>query len=734
MMRSRLAPLLALLLLAGPVGLAAQEAPPPSPAPGEQVPPPLTFGVEVEQVVVDLVVTDKKGSAVTGISRDDLVIEEDGVPQSIVSFDGVVHSPDPRAEPVPPSKVSLNTEDPVEQGRTFVIVFDDMNLSPHRAHGAKAAVATFLRTAVREGDYVGLIATSGAAWWTARMTSGRDRLMDSLKRLDGRKVTDHSPERLTDWEAMRIHMHRDPQISRQALERFEKYGVHMQAQRDRHDPLTGTTSDPFLLARAEEVYTRARLGTRIALEVIERALNGLATVRGRKAVILVSEGFIADPHLDEFQRVDHAAVRANAAIYFLNARGLEELSGEFVSEFGPSVPGSDVSYAFASMSRVDDGSEAIAADSGGFTVKGVKNLDEGIQRIAEEARAYYLLGYVSTNEARDGAFREIEVKFKRGRGKGLEIRARKGYYAPLGAGTVAAQGREGVDAELQAVLDSPWVQDDIPIRMTHYLGGEQMMGTATAMIVAEVDIRSLSFTEEEGRHRAEIEFLMVVAHRESGEFFRYDQKINMRLRPATHERLNRIWFPIAREFDLGPGDHQARIIVRETASGRMGSVIHEFVVPELEGFRVSTPILSDQHRKDEDGQPTSPQPVARREFPRGAQLLCSFEIYGARKNERGLPEVTQGFEVRRTDGAVYSSLPPTPIQPTSIGALSRVFGFGLDRAQPGDYELVMTVVDTLSGERIDLSEAFTVVEAPPEPAAGAASQSASSAPAPPAIP
>jgi VWFA-related protein len=702
----RAAALVPALLLAGVSGLGAQE-------PGA----PPTFAAGVEQVVVDLVVTDDDGNPVAGITKDDLVIEEDGVPQTIVSFEAVQLPDEPAAEPPPPPRISSNTASEVERGRTFVIVFDDMNLTPFRARDAKAAVLSFLENAVREGDYVNLIATSGSAWWTTRMEAGRDQLIDTLKRLDGRKIPDTSPERLTDWEAMRIHVARDPQVTSQVMRRFQKYGVSMMAQRDPNNPLSGTLSDPFVTARASEVYFQARMRNRIALEVLERALNGLATAKGRKSVILVSEGFIYDPNLDEFKRVNDASRRANAAIYFLNARGLDGLPIEFSAEFGPALPAQDVGFAFSSMDRVDDGSESIAADSGGFTVKNSNDLTEGIHRIARETQVYYLLGYVSSNTARDGAFREIEVDFEKGRGKDLKIRARRGYYAPSADGSVALEGKEGVDPEIQAALDSPWPRDDIPIRMTHYVGAEMILGKANVLMVAEVDIRGLTFTEEEGRQVGEIEFLMVVAHRESGEFFRYDQSIKMKLRPSTRQRLNRVWFPILRDFELQSGDHQAKIIVREIATGQIGSVVHEFQVPPLDGFRVTTPILTDSHQKDENGLPVNPQPLARREFPQGGDLLCQFEVYGAEKDENGMPQVVQGYEVRRPDGSVLTRLEPSLIRPTSLGALTRMLGFKLADATPGAYEMVMTFEDQLSGEKVVLHEPFEVVEPLPDPTA-----------------
>ena len=73
------------------------------------------------------------------------------------------------------------------------------------------------------------------------------------------------------------------------------------------------------------------------------------------------------------------------------------------------------------------GAEVVASDSGGFTVRNTNDLNGGIQRIAGETQAYYLLGYMPSNTARDGKFRKIQVKLANGRG--LQVRARKGYYA-----------------------------------------------------------------------------------------------------------------------------------------------------------------------------------------------------------------------------------------------------------------------------------------------------------------
>jgi VWFA-related protein len=709
----------ALPFLLGAAALFAQEpqTSPEAPAPEVAVPEPPTFAAEVEQVVVDMVVTDKKGNPVTGITQGDLTVTEDGVSQTVLSFEAIVLPDEPLPEPPPPPRISRNTDLTTRRGRTFAIVFDDMNLTPHRARDAKAAVASFLTNGVREGDYVTLIATSGASWWTARMESGRERLMDTLKRLDGRRIPDLTMERLSDWEAMRIHQYQDPQVISRVMRRFDQFGVMQRSGMDPNDPRAGTYADPFVSARATDVYFQARTRNRIALEVIERALNGMASAKGRKSVILVSDGFIYDPNLDEFKRVNRASRRANAAIYFLNARGLEGMPMEFTAAFGPPLPVQDVGFAYLSMDMEDDGSESLASDSGGFTVKNTNDLETGIQRIARETQSYYLLGYTSTNTARDGEFREIEVKFKKGRGKDLKIRARKGYYAPTADGRQPLTAKEGIDPVLQAALDSPWPEDTIPLRMTHFVGSEGLLGKAGVLVVTEVDVKALEFEEVEDRQVAEIEFLLVTAHRESGEYFRFDQSVRMRLRPATRERLERLWYPIIRDFELQPGDHMAKMVVREKSTGAVGTLVHVFDVPPLDEFRVTTPIISDVTKWRTAGQGFQAQPLARREFPQGEQLVCQFDVFGAAKDEGGMPNVQQGYEVRGADGTVLMRNAESVINPTSLGALTRQFGFPLE-VPLGDYEIVMKVRDELAGKELEIREPFSVVAPPPEPPAG----------------
>lgn len=74
----------------------------------------------------------------------------------------------------------------------------------------------------------------------------------------------------------------------------------------------------------------------------------------------------------------------------------------------------------------------IAEATGGtaFFPSGVKELDRIYEQVLGEVRAQYTIGYLSTNEKADGAWRKVDVRITREDANGLRIRARKGYYAP----------------------------------------------------------------------------------------------------------------------------------------------------------------------------------------------------------------------------------------------------------------------------------------------------------------
>jgi VWFA-related protein len=686
-------------------------------APSQTPPPPVSdqpsFQTGVELVTVDTVVVDKNGRPVPGLTKDDFEIKDDGEVQAITSFEAVrVNEAAPSSAEPTREIVSTNVVPEARYGRTFVVVFDDIHLSPLQAQRARGVVAAFLEEGVAPGDRVMLVATGGGAWWSTRMPEGRDTLISILKRLDGRYIPDPSPDRITEYEAMRIEVYQDEQMGWQVKRRFDAYGAVGQEKDPRGvRPADAITSNPGMIPevvrmRAREVYELSRSRNKITMGVLERAIDALGGIKGRKAMVLVSQGFIYDLQLDEMKDVVRASRRANVPIYFIDTRGLQALPEAFTAAFGRSIEVQDTVAVLADLTREAEGAEALALDTGGFVVKNSNDLEGGINRVSDESRVYYMLGFNPGPIPHDGKFRKIEVKLRDG--KGLKVRARRGYYAPLD-GEQKKAPETGDDPAVVHALDAPFQIDAVPLQVSSFIFDEVILNRIGVTLGVDIDIRNLDFQMEGLVANDSLAFVIEVQHRETGEYYRYDQKIEMSLQPETRERLERTWYQVARDFTLPPGGYQAKIVVRDLNSGKVGSVVHEFEVPASGNFRVSTPVLSDVLDRDADG---SPRPLlkVRRAFAPGSVLYCQFSVYGASKpDDRSfMPRVSAGYEIRRSDGGVFKRSPPTPINPTSLGALLRLNGISLRGAGPGDYEIVLTVHDDLANQTLEVREPFVI--------------------------
>jgi VWFA-related protein len=677
--------------------------------PGQDAPP--SFGKEVEVVTVDAVVTDKNGNPVPGLTREDFTVLDEGVPQTLVNFEVVEagEQTGSSSDALPPPRPRIATNQaPKHPGRTFVIVFDNINMSPLNAQRAKASVVAFLDKGTRDGDRVMLAATAGGAWWTTTMPEGREDLIALLKGLDGRRVPTSAFDRMADFEAMRIYQYSDSKLARRVLERFEQYGVKSRVEderaRETNDLGTPGRIDLMVDNKAAETYLAARTRNRFSYSSIERVMKPLAATRDRKAVLLVSEGFVYDPQEDGFRKVLEAARHANAALYFVDTRGLTDLPGYYSAAFGQPIAEKNMLSALTDMSQEAEGAESLARDTGGFSVSHTNDLESGIVRIASESRRYYLLGYSPGNIPRDGRFRKLQVKVRR---PGVVVRARRGYYAPADPAAAKAEPvKESTDPQIQYGLDAPTPMDEIPLRMTTYVLDDLGMGHTRVLVAADADISKVEFRETGGKLLGALDTLAVAARRENSEVFRSDQKVDLERKPGPVASPS--WYTIVREFELPSGTYQAKLVVRDVTTRRLGTVGLEFEVPPSDHLRLSSPILTDAVQLAPGGTPNAVL-LARRNFSVKKPFFCRFDVYGAALDPASrMPRVVASHLLRREDGSVVSRSEPSEIAPTSLGGVSRLMQIPVAGLAPGAYQLELIVRDDRSGREIKVVEPFTL--------------------------
>ena len=498
-----------------------------------------TFPAGTELVTVDAVVQGRDGKPVRGLGASDFTLLEDGVRQEVVAFEAV-NLPDRTAAaeapspPEAPPRTSSNVDAAALAARSFVVVFDERHLDLAEAARGRRALARFLDTGARAGDRVTLTGTQAGAGWTARLPEGRAALLQVLDGLQGRRQGDLVRDAISDYEAMRIDRDTDWLVIDRVTRRLvsTEY-IRRAAVLPGDPPDNGANIDSergITQARAAQVYAKATLDNEATLSVIERALSGLSEGHGRKSLILVSGGFIHDPHIDSFRRVVSAALRANVALYFVDARGLTGLPSAFQADASAPADFNDLGATLGEAQNNSEGSESLAADTGGFSVRD-NDLALGLERIERESTSYYLLGYKPTNTRADGRFRKIGVKVAR---DGVRVGARRGYYAPEANPKLPVAGR---DAAIQRALDSPFELSDLPLRATSHVFGEAAPRTQAVIFTAEADIRGFGFETKGGTALDTLETMLVVTNRATAEFFRFDQQFEMAFRPETRARV-----------------------------------------------------------------------------------------------------------------------------------------------------------------------------------------------------
>jgi len=664
--------------------------------------PPPTFPTKVELVTVDVVVVDDKDVPVPGLTRDDFVIEEDGRPQPIVSFEAVVAEAPTEAPPATkPAVVVTNDVERPRIGRAYALVLDDLGLELGATVGARRAIASFLERSVRDGDEVIMATTSGDAWWSTRIPEGRDDLLAIAARLRSRGGSvSQAFESMTESEAYLIS--RGNAVSAQVMERVVSRWTLSHACLERDPGCPGKVA-----ARAGQIDGERRMRTQAVLATVRRAIDALASVRGRKSLLLFSRGFLEDTELRP-RDVVAASREANTAVYFVDARGLVVGPGSASADTAIAPGVADVGkMSFEETVLSSLGSQALAEDTGGFSIRNSNDLAAGTERIAAESRVFYMLGFEAPAGKRPSEWRKLRVEVKR---EGLKVRARRGYTlraeVPPAKPVSAKEGTRTLPPAVETVLDSAREVAGIPLRATTYVLEPRGKDTTRVMIAAEFDATHLTFQGAGKSRTARLEVTAAATLRDTGKTFYSDERVEVRVPEGETPG----WRSVAREFDLPAGVAQARLVVRDPATGAMGAVAQRLEVPPPGTLRLSTPIVSDQviRPTTRDGKPRAAV-AAHRTFAPDGGLYCEFEVFGAARDPAdSAPRVSSGLEVRAADGTVVRQGPPTRIAADREGRVVRLVGLDLGGLAEGPYELVLDVRDEVGGGRIERREPFTI--------------------------
>src|SRR5262245_342439 len=373
---------------------------------------------------------------------------------------------------------------------------------------------------------------------------------------------------------------------------------------------------------------------------------------GRKAVIFVSQDIPVDPYVivdgrpgrlggifsevePDFIEALSFATRNNIAIYPIDPAGL---TTNFAGIEG-----------LETRTRLS----GLAAVTGGFSLIGSNNYAAAFDRLVRENSTYYVLGFNSAEERRDGRYTRIEVRVKR---PGLQVRTVDGYVAPFGK-PLQQRRAPGVLAAVWDAVASAITTSGVPMRV--YAAPFRGRGKdATVAITLEIAANKMNLIEREGAYRGELEIVFAVTDAKNKRHPLMRHRATVALKPETYERVSHSALRVVSQLKLPEGHYQLRASAGGAAIA--GSVVYDMEVPDfrddlsmsgiaLTSAQARQTFTVSPHARIDANLPWAP--TTAREFSQDDTVTLFTEVY---ENRRKPHTVTFTIELRNMAGRVVA--------------------------------------------------------------------------------
>lgn len=646
-----------------------------------------TFQTTTQLVVETVTVKDQAGRPVTGLTAKDFVLTEDGVAQEIRVFEFQKLDEAQPAEAFPAARrvaplarltrTQISPETPGEvryRDRRLLALYFDLTAMPVPDQvRAFQSARKFVREQMTASDLVAIMAfTSGSVEVLQDFTADRERLLATI-------------------ETMIVG--EDENVAPEASDTGAAFGQN------------DSEFNIFFTDRQ--------------LAALQTAATMLGRLSEKKSLVYFASGLRLNGvnNQAQLQATINAAIRAGVSFWPVDARGLVAQAplGDATrgSQGGLAMyTGAAANTALSNLQRSQDTLWTLAADTGGKALLDSNDLARGITQAQESISSYYILGYYTTNSNLDGKFRRIKISLRDGVSAALDYR--QGYYAgrDFAKFNTADKERQLEDA---LMLGDPIT--DLTIAMET---GYFQLNRAEYFVPVTVKIpgSELVLARRGGHEQTRIDFIGEIRDEFGTTVTNVRDKVDIKLSGSTAAELARRPIEYDTGFTLLPGRYKIKILARDNETGRIGTCMLSFTVPNLnkEVLRIPTSsvVLSSQRvdmrealydavkgAKGEKAQAANPLvlegrkliPSVTRVFSRAKEMYVYLQAYqpGA---ERARP--VQAFvSFYRNNMKAFETKPLAAAE--SAGSRLRTvplhFSFPLEQFEPGEYLCQVTVVD-----------------------------------------
>ncbi len=565
-----------LVLVVATAAFGAQQAQQPAPA----IPPP-TIRLTTHMVLVDVVVTDKQGKAITGLRPEDFVVEENGKVQKISSLTTPADNAPAAVPQLPPGIYSNRPQYRSTGAPITVMLLDGLNTQFKDQAYARRQMLAFVKENFKPGDRMAVFTLTGPMNVLQDFTSDPQILYTALQRY--RPQT----QPLTSNTQPATSNGAGPATAGSVVASLDASSL----------PPSDSSSDAGTLrgggASAAIATAQAALqsfeGAQVAYAKDQRAvltLNALGSLArilgglpGRKNLIWVTGdlpfSFIPEdrvmtdaelaedlPSLDTRRVDEHAAGNYAATFRASHAEEIRETASRLASAQVAVYPVDARGLSISTDIDAQETMREMAHETGGRAYVNQNEIKVGVERAFADESAAYTIGYYPENKKYDGKYRSIKIKVKR---DGVEVQNRRGYYAIDPTQVKGYNPQEEVASALTEPVPSTLVSFTAQVKPPAENSDHTKIG-----VTYLVDASTLSAEDKSGGKHLDVVFYATIYSPAGKIVSNNSQKVDQTVPENVYQQI--VQKGLMLHLDLAPQPGQLRLAVQDGRTGLVGTI------------------------------------------------------------------------------------------------------------------------------------------------------------------
>ncbi len=576
--------------------LATQE---PAAQPPSQTGPTTVIRAVTQEVLLDLVVRDKRGRLVRDLKPEEIEVYDDGVPVKLTGFRLVTGQDAAGLGSRAAGAGQPPAPDPLRQLRLVSLVYEGLDNEARRL--ARQASLDFLKDGLEQNVFVAVFVIGERLSVLQPFTNNLDLLRKAVERA----TTQHYPQFVAESELIRRQLEI---AAAQGAAAQQAAAVNLPG-RGNSDTggIAGASVDAAMaqltvnMLNFEEILTRTQQ-SRSSLWSLLSLVREQAALPGRKTVIYFTRGLqVPENMVDVLNSTIAAANRAGVSVYGVDARGLtlDTQNATSISMLQSAAAASrrqqEVIEAAVTPEQVkvfDTALSSIHANTqqalgnlslstGGFLVANTNDLRQPLRRIHEDVLTYYEASYVPPITEYDGRFHRITVKVNR---PDIRVQARTGYFAlPPGQDSVFAW-----EIPLLRALSLTPLPRDLACRVAALRFGSSH-GHNRYAIAVEVPLRQLHARREGDKYATRLSVLAMVKDAHGRVVQRFSRDFPFEVPSDRLDEFQKQYFLETYPAELPPGRYTLEAAVADREGNKAAARrIAVMAPPPATGVRISS--------------------------------------------------------------------------------------------------------------------------------------------------